>query len=93
MTTYHRLLLLTTLGSALFTFCLLQTGGINTSANKQNPPQQLQSTPLSHATEYLALGQPRLMTLVWQPCAENTCQPQFVAHIKAIPRQQSGISI
>lgn len=93
MTTYNRLLLLTTLGSALLTFCLLQTGGINASANKQNPPQQLQSKPLPHATEYFALGQPRLMTLVWQPCTENACQPQFVAHIKVIPHQQSEIGI
>lgn len=93
MTTYHRLLLLTTLGSALLTFCLLHVGGINASANEQNPPQQLQSTPLPHATEYYALGQPRLMTLAWQPCAENACQPQFTGQTRVIPRQQSEIGI
>lgn len=94
MTTYHRLLLLTTLGSALLTFFMLQIGGeLNASANQEMPPQQLQSAPLPQATEYYAMGQPRLMTLAWQPCAEKACQPQFVADAKVIPRQQSEIGI
>ncbi|MEX1199163.1 MAG: hypothetical protein WEB02_00085 [Methylophaga sp.] len=93
MTTYHRLLLLTTLGSALLTFFVLQAGGINASANKHNQSQQLQSAPQPQATEYYVTVQPRLMTLVWQPCAENACQPRFVAYIKAASRQQSEVGI
>lgn len=93
MTTYHRLLLLTTLGSALLTFSMLQMGEFNTSVNQQMPPQQLQSAPLPQATEYYAMGQPRLMTLVWQPCAVNACHPHFAADAKVTLRQQSEISI
>ncbi len=93
MTTYHRLLLSTTLGSALLTFCVLQAGGLDTSANKHNQPQQLQSAPQPQATEYYATVQPRLMTLAWQPCTVNACQPQFAAHNKAVSRQQSEVGI
>lgn len=93
MTTYHRLLLLTTLGSGLLTFSLLQLGEMNAFAKEQNPPQQLQSAPLPQATEYYALSQPKMMTLAWQLCYENACQPQFAAHIKVTPRQQSEIGI
>ncbi|MEX0615913.1 MAG: hypothetical protein WD177_08390 [Methylophaga sp.] len=93
MTTYHRLLLSTTLGSALLTFCVLQAGGVNTSVTKHNQPQQLQSAPQPQATEYYVTVQPRLMTLAWQPCAENACQPQFVAHTKAASQQQSEVGI
>ncbi|MDT8310233.1 MAG: hypothetical protein RQ732_02190 [Methylophaga sp.] len=91
MTTYHRLLLLTTLGSALLTFCVLQASGINASSNKHNQPQQLQSTPQSQATEYYTAGQPRLITLTWQPpCAANTCEPG----LSKIPvRQQTDMGI
>jgi len=85
MTTYHRLLLLTTLGSALLTFSVLQAGGLNTYATKHNQPQQLQSMPLPQATEYYVASQPRLMTLVWQP--------QFVAHSNTASRQQSEVGI
>lgn len=93
MTTYHRLLLLTTLGSAVLTFCLLQTAAVNSSATQQNPPQQLQSTPLPQATEYYALGQPRLMTLVWQPCHGNVCQPGYAHYQKTTARSPSNTSI
>ncbi len=93
MSTYHHLLLITALSSALLTFFLLQAGGSNFSANQQNPSQQLQSTPLPQATEYYALGQPRLMTLAWQPCVENACQPEFAAYSGITTRQQSEIGI
>lgn len=93
MTTYHRLLLLTTLGSALLTFFMLQMGEVSTSANQQSPAKQMQSAPLPQATEYYALGHPRLMTLVWQPCTKNTCQSQFTGQTGVIPRQQSEIGI
>lgn len=90
MSTYHRLLLLTTLGSALLTFCLLQAGGVNFSANKQNPSQQLQSQPQPLVTEYYAMTQPGIMTLAWHPCAANTCEP---GHGKMPAHQPTEIGI
>lgn len=90
MSTYHRLLLLTTLGSALLTFCLLQAGGVNFSANKQNPSQQLQSQPQPLVTEYYAMAQPRIMTLAWQPCTAHACEP---GHGKIPARQSTEIGI
>lgn len=93
MSTYHHLLLITALSSALLTFFLLQAGGSDFSSNQQNPSQQLQSTPLPQATEYFALGQPRLMTLAWQPCIENACQPEFATYSGITTRQLSEIGI
>lgn len=80
MTTYHRLLFITALTSALLTFCLLQTNAINSSATIQKQPQQLQSIPQPQATEFYVTNQPGMMTLVWQPYAEQVCQPQSAAY-------------
>ena len=75
MTAYHRLLLLTTLGSALLTFCLLQMTAVNSSGFQQSVPQQKQSMPQPKATEYYASHHPHMMTLVWQPQYAYQKQP------------------
>lgn len=74
MTTYHRLLLLTALGSALLTFIMFQFAAVNAVTTEQKTPQQLQTLPLPQATEFYAMNQPRMMTLVWQPCDANNCE-------------------
>ncbi len=83
MTTYHSLLLITALTSAFLTFCLLQTNAINSSATVQQQPQQLQSAPQPKVTEYYVMNQPGMMTLVWQPCTNQGCQPLHAAYSQA----------
>jgi hypothetical protein len=79
MITYHRLLLITTFGSALVTFGMLQLNATIPSAVEAVPSQQMQSAPSPSVTEYYVMG-PRLMTLAWQPCADNACLPQTTSH-------------
>ena len=93
MTTYHRLLLITALTSAFLTFCLLQTNAINASATIQKQPQQLQSAPQPKATEFYVINQPGMMTLAWQPCANQACQPQHATYNRVPASQNNDIGI
>lgn len=93
MTTYHRLLFTTALTSAFLTFCLLQTNVINFSATVQQQPQQLQSAPQPKATEYYVMNQPGMMTLAWQPCVNQACQPLHAVYSQAPISQNNDIGI
>lgn len=93
MTTYHRLLLITALTSAFLTFCLLQINAISSPATVHQQPQQLQSAPQPKVTEYYVMTQPGMMTLAWQPCTSQACQPLHAAYNRKAASQNNDIGI